>query len=498
MLRTPAYAPIKLRALLLARRMREVDLVDLQKLKRAGLSAGFFVKYTNEVLHGKREVVADDPKIRLIAHRLGLHSTLFVDDTLWPTPGHRLGLSAEETQTLLSLKLLYDWYETHAGEEAAYRFLNQEFDFLRRQSQIVQGMARALGSEAVIRVFLGIDHEEGRFEREFQKLERIALRHRSLRRRILDYVADIPPSERLGGRSFQKLSLGTLQIELEFTRDLPRDREDVRYEGMTKGLVRRLRIREGMSDERLAFILARELAISQADREDVIDGTPYVRCHWPCPIVTYRKGKSEVMVNRLAAAILVPRTLIAARAGEILKNFSFDVVEEACRELRCPAETLLLRIVQIYPDISHFLRIDAPGPNGSFTLDKLYRGNGLPVQFEYSANPFPPEWGVIKALHRFFAHARKDPLEAHRLSRHVQLTRLQRCGALQYLCMTLVYPRFGGGYKALCIGFRYKDYQHLFGRASALTESGVVVDDRSYDMDWSRLMSLERESRRRQ
>ncbi|MBI3893802.1 MAG: hypothetical protein HY303_19960, partial [Candidatus Wallbacteria bacterium] len=84
---------------------------------------------------------------------------------------------------------------------------SQVANALHRQSEILQGLARSFGDEAVIRVFVGADYEDGRFDHEFAHIERLSTRSRAARKKILAYVSDIPPDERLPGRSFPALRL---------------------------------------------------------------------------------------------------------------------------------------------------------------------------------------------------------------------------------------------------------------------------------------------------
>lgn len=489
------YAGVKLRALLLARGLKEVDLVDEAALRRSRISRGFFSKFTNRLLRGKELASADDPKLGLIAKRLGLPPKLLTDDAAWPDNGARFGLNADEVRTVRWLKSLYEWYIEHAGPKTAHAYMSLDFDVLRRQTQILQNLARTFGDEAVIRVFIDSDHEEGRFDRQFSRIERLARRNAGVRRKILAYVQDIPIHERVTGRTFPPLKLGDLELEVRFSPNMPQDRMDVRYVGRTDKNVRHLVVRWRMDDVRLAFVLAREVAIHLAARDGLISADMYAEHHWPCPIDSYRRARSEVMINRFAAALLLPRRVIEHKAKEILVKFSHETVEAACRELGCAQETLLLRIVQLYPRQAHFIRIDTPGPKGPYTLEKLYRGNGLPVLHGYQSRAvFPESWGVMKCLDKYFS---ADPLKASAASRHVQLTKIPACNNETYICMSLTYPRFGGGAKALCIGFRLREFKKLYGSLPALSERAPAMDSFSYDVDWNALVELERRSRQR-
>lgn len=487
------YAGVKIRALLLARGLREVDLLEGRGLS---LSPGFFAKYVNRLVRGKEQAAPRDPKIRYLAGRLGVPAGFLTDDALWPDGRDRLGLGPRDVETLAWLRSLYAWYIRHAGAEAAHKYLGLDFDVLRRQSQLLQGLARAFGAEALVRVFVGSDYEDGRFDREFARVERLAERSGRARRAVLDYVADLPAGERRPGRRFLPLRVGDLELEVSFVEDLPQDRADVRYAARGPRGARRLRVRAGLGDDgRLAFILAREVAVDRAVREGIVPAAPYEDHHWPCAIDSYARQKSDVIVNRFAAAILLPGSLVEAKAPELLRGFSHDTVADACLRHGCAPETLLLRIVHRYPRQAHFIRVDAPGPGGPFTLEKLFRGNGLPVQPPYSSpTPFSPSWGVLKSAAKFFA---APAGEASGASRHVQVTRMARGGDRLYVCLSLTYPRFGGGAKALCVGFELGEFRRLFGRLPRLSERKVAVDDLSHEVDWQTLVELERRCRRR-
>lgn len=486
-----AYAGLKVRALLLARGLREVDLAGAAQSRR-----GFFAKFVSRLIHGKEPAAAGDPKIRFLAARLGVPPRFLADDALWPEGGSRFGLTAREAQTVAWIRSLGEWYMRHAGAEAAHKYLGLDFDALRRQSRLLHGLARAAGGEALIREFAGADYEDGRFDREFARLERRAERSGSARRAIVDYVADLPPDARRPGRRFPPLEIDGLSVELSFGEIFSPDRADVRYLARGKPGEREVVVHAGLADDaRLAFILAREWAIHAGEREGILPGGPYEAHHWPCAIDSYARHKAEMLVNRFAAALLLPRRAVEARARGLLLGFSHDAVEAACREEGCGAETLLLRIVQLRPREAHFIRIDAPGPGGPYTIEKLFRGNGLPVHHPFTARAaFPPTWGVMKSLSRFFA---APPGDASRASRHVQLTRMARCGGGLYVCMSLAYPRFGGGAKVLCIGFQRRQFERLFGGLPPLSERRPAVDELSYDVDWKALVELADQSRRR-
>lgn len=490
------YAGVKVRALLLARGLREVDLVDRGALERLGPSPGFFAKFMNRLVHGKEQALPDDPKVRFIASRLRVPVRFLTDDGLWPDGRGRCGLSVREAEILAWFRSLYAWYFSHAGPEAAHKYLSLDFDVLRRQSQILQGLARTLGAEALIRVFVGSDYEDGRFDREFARVERLAERSGAARAAILDYAADLPPDARVPGRRLLPLRVGDLGMDVSFGEDLPQDRTDVRYAASGPPGARAVRLRPGIGDDaRLAYILAREVAIHRAVAEGLVPAAPYREHHWPCAIDSYPRQKAEVIVNRFAAAILLPRSIVEARAKDLLRGFSGEAVDAACREHGCAPETLLLRVVQIYPRQAHFIRIDAPGPDGPYTLEKLFRGNGLPVQHPCSfADLFPKSWGVMKSLTKFFA---APPGRGPAASRHVQVTRMSVSGDERYVCMSLTYPRFGGGAKVLCIGFKLREFRRLFGTPPAPSERRVAVDELSHEVDWGALGELEKGSRRR-
>lgn len=476
------FAGVKLRALLLARGLRAVDLADERPLSRAAIPAGSFLKHVNCLIHGKAFSRPDDPRLRVLATVLRVPLRFLADDAAWSAPG----LSALDLRALDSLRSLHEWYIRHAGPESAYKFLGLDFDALQRQSQILQGICRSYGEEPLIQTFVGIDHEEGRFDREFAALERLASRNRGIRTSILAYVWDVPVTERRAGREFLPLRLGDCELEVGFTDDLPRDRADVRYLAVARRGRRRLWIRGGVDDFRLAFILAREVAIHLMSREGFLRPEPYAEHHWPCAIDSYELAKAHVLQNRLAAALLLPREILKPRIPRLLCDFGAATLEEACRALGCAPETLLLRIVQLQQRQAHFLRIDADGPEGPFTLKKLYCGNGLPVRNRVAARgPFPPAWGVMKSLARFFR-------EGSAASRHVQVTRL---GREKYVCLSLSYPGFEGGAKAVCIGYRLEEFRGMFGGLPKLTEKKPSVDLSSSEIDWGVLGRLERATR---
>ena len=487
------YAGVKVRALLLARGLREVDLLSSNGLPH---SPGFFAKYVNRLVHGKEQAAPHDPKIRYLAHRLRVPANFLTDDALWPDARHRLGLTRRDAETLAWLRSLYGWYIRHAGTEAAHKYLGLDFDVLHRQSQILQGLARSFGAEALIRVFVGSDYEDGRFNREFARVERLAERSGRARRSVLDYLADLPPDARVPDRRFLPLRIGDLQLEVSFTENLPQDRTDVRYAARGPRGARAIRIRAGLrDDERLAFILAREVAIDQAVREGVVPAVPYEDHHWPCAIDSYARQKAEVIVNRFAAAILLPRSLVETQARELLLGFSHGAIADACLQHGCAPENLFLRIVHAHPRQAHFIRVDAPGPEGPFTLEKLFRGNGLPVQHPTSAQtPFSPSWGVMKSAAKFFAG---PPEKASHASRHVQITRMAQGGSGPYICMSLTYPRYGGGAKVLCIGFKLAEFRRLYGGLPRLSEKRIAVDDLSHEVDWKALVEREGRCRHR-
>lgn len=488
-------AGIKVRAIMLARGWKEVDLVSPEALKRKKISRGFFSKFTNLLVRGKELAVPDDPKLALIAKKLGVPVRLLGNDACWPDEKKAYGLTRHEIQTMRWLRSLYTWYITHAGTATAHKYLSLDFDVLQRQSEILQGLARALGDDSVIRVFTDSDHEEGQFDRDFSKIERIALRNRGIRRRILAYVEDIPGPERIFGRKFLPLSIGGTDFEISFSSHMPDHRADVRYTAETRKRTRHLCIRARMDDTRLAFIFAREAGIALGTNEGMIPDEALHNYSWPSPVRSYRQGKAEVLINRFAAAILLPRNMVQEREKEIMTRFSPGLVEETCRELGISPETLMLRIVQLHLKQAHFIRVDASGPEGPFELQKLFRGNGLPVQHDYSSGQlFPSTWGVMKSLEKFFG---ADELRASGESRHVQVTRMSLCGNEKYICMSLTTPRFGGGAKALCIGFKLGDFRKLYPRTPELTDRRTAVDDVSYDVDWRKLTQLDRESRQR-
>jgi hypothetical protein len=87
-----------------------------------------------------------------------------------------------------------------------------------------------------------------------------------------------------------------------------------------------------------------------------------------------------------------------------------------------------------------------------------------------------------------------EPSRASEVSRHVQVT---GCAGATYVCMSLTYPRYGGGAKALCIGFRREWFERTYGKLPALTERGVSLDDSCVDVEWDTLMRLDAESRSR-
>ena len=488
-------AGIKVRALLLARHLKEGDLADPKMVGRNGFSHGSFLKFANRLLHGKVRVPSSDLKLRLLAGMLRVPVRLLSDDSAWPDERSRFGLNDLEIRTVRGLQFLYQWYLDHTGPEAAHKYLSLDFDMLRRQTQILRSLARTFGDDALIRVFVISDYEEGRFDREFATIERLAERTPSLRRKILEYVADMPVEERVAGRSYPPLRLGDLEIEIGFTEDLPEGRAETRYVASGPAARRKLRIRTPMTDERLAFILAREASIHLAGRQGLIPSSFYREHHWPGEIHQYAHRKAEVMVNRLAAAVLAPRAMVRRREKEILLGFSHETIEAACRDFGVAPETLLLRIVQLNPREAHFIRIDAPTTHGRFILRKLFRGNGLPLHYRYRATgTLPKSWGAVKSLRRFLM---TDPSRASQGSRHVQVTRMSRCGDAMYVCMSLAYPRYGGGAKVLCIGFRKPEFQKMYGALPRLTESRVAVDDTCFDVEWDDLMRLETESRTR-
>ena len=488
-------AGIKVRALLLARRGKENDLVDRKLLERHGLSPGSFLKFASRLVHGKVHVLPRDLKLRILASALRVPLRLLSDDSLWPDERARFGLNDLEIRTLRGLRFLHQWYEDHTGPEAAHKFLSLDFDMIRRQTQLFRALARAFGDDALIRVFVIADYEEGRFDREFATIERLAERTPGVRKKILEYVADVPGEERVRDRTYPPLRLGDLEIEIAFADDLPEERADVRYAAKGTANGRQLRIRPRMTDERLAFILSREASIHLAARHGLIPGSIYREHHWPCEIRRYSHRKAEVMINRLAAGLLAPRPMVRRREKEILLGFSHETIEAACRDFGVAPETLLLRIVQLNPREAHFIRIDAPTPKGRFTLEKLFRGNGLPVHYAWHAGgTLPQSWGVVKSLNKFLL---ADPGRASTASRHVQVTRFPQCGEPAYVCMSLAYPRFGGGAKVLCIGFRKREFEKKYGRLPPLTDRRVAIDDTCFDVDWDALMRLEVESRAR-
>ncbi len=485
-------AGIKVRALLLARRKRESDLVDGKRLGREGLSPGSFLKFTNRLVHGKVHVPPGDVKLQILAAALRIPVRLLSDDALWPGDGRRLGLSDGEARAMTWLRSLHQWYVDHTGPDAAHKFLSLDFDLLRRETQLLRALARTFGDDALIRVFVISDYEDGRFDREFASIERLAERAAGVRRKILEHVADLPAEERVPGRRFPEFRLGGLGIEIAFHDDLP---AGVRYEATGPAGRRRLRVRSRMTDERLAFILAREAGLHLAAGPALVPEALYRIHHWPCEIHDYAHRKAEVMLNRLAAALLAPRARVRRLERQVLLDFSHESVEAACRELGVAPETLLLRIVQLNPRDAHFIRMDAPAPGGRFTLQKLFRGNGLPLHFRYrSMGVVPKSWGVAKSLRKFFA---ADLRHASQASRHVQVTRFPRCGDSSYVCMSLTYPRYGGGAKALCIGFRKGDFERTYGRLPRLTDPRVAADDTCFDVEWDTLMRMEAESRAR-
>jgi hypothetical protein len=100
----------------------------------------------------------------------------------------------------------------------------------------------------------------------------------------------------------------------------------------------------------------------------------------------------------------------------------------------------------------------------------------------------------VKSLHKFHM---ADPSRASRASRHVQVTQFSRCGGATYVCMSLTYPRYGGGAKVLCIGFRMREFEKNYGALPRLTDARVSVDDTCFDVEWDALIRLEAESRTR-
>ena len=488
-------AGIKVRAIMLARGLKEVDLVDHETLKRKKISRGFFSKFTNLLLRGKEQTTRDDPKLVLIADRLRIPARLLQDDSCWPTEKAPLRLKRPEIKTMEWLRSLHTWYITHAGTSTAHKYLSLNFDVLQRQSEILQGLSRALGDDAVIRGFTDSDHEEGAFDKDFAKIERISQRNRGIRKKILNYVEDIPNPERISGRKFLPLSIGGTEFEISFNSTMPQHRRDVRYTAHTKRGTRHLCIRARMDDVRLAFVLAREAGMVLGTNEGLLQKDSLQEYAWPSPVQSYDQGKAEVLINRFAAAILLPRNMAQSREQEIMRGFTPRIVEKICGELGISPETLLLRIVQLHLKEAHFIRVDASGPEGPFELQKLFRGNGLPVQHDYSSGQlFPSTWGVMKSLEKFFG---ADELRASDESRHVQITQMARCGDEKYICMSLTTPRFGGGAKALCIGFKLRDFRKLYRKTPDLTHRRTAVDDVSYDVDWRKLTQLDRESRQR-
>jgi len=462
-----------------------VDLADARTLERAGIPGGSFLKHLNRLIHGKTFSRPDDPRLRILAGRLRVPVRLFADDSVWEGPG----LTELDERSLSSMRSLYEWTIRHAGPESAHQYLGLDFDALRRQSQILQGISRAYGDEPLIQIFVGMDHEEGRFDREFAALERLASRNRGVRTRILAHVWDVPVPERRPGREFLPLELAGARLEIGFTDDLPKDRTDVRYLAVARQGRRRLWIRSAVDDFRLAFILAREVAVHLAARGGLISPAPHAEHHWPCAIDSYELAKEHVLINRLAAALLLPREILRPRIPRLLLEFGYDELENACRELQVAAETLLLRIVQLQQKQTHFIRIDAAGPEGPFSLKKLFCGNGLPVQHRYAAaGPFPRSWGVMKSLAKYFK-------SGSAASRHVQLTRMARHGGEAYICMSLTYPGFEGGAKALCIGYRLEEFRSMFGGPPKLTERRPSVDISTSEIDWGVLDRLERAGR---
>jgi hypothetical protein len=423
----------------------------------------------------------------MIAARLKVPVRWLADDSFWPDSG----LPALELKTLHWMRTLYEWYIQHAGTDAAHKYLSLDFELLRRQSQILQQISRVYGSEPLIRVFVSMDHEEGRYDREFTTIERLAIRIRGVRSKILSYVSDVPMGERRGGRTFLPLVVAGCEFEITFTNDLPQDRTDVRYCAEAGRKKRKLWIRSSMDDSRLAFILAREVAVHLAGREELIPAELYREHHWPCAIDSYQRAKAHVMINRFAAALLLPREMMKKRVPAILLNFSYETMEESCRELGCAPETLLLRIVQLYQKESHFIRIDAPSAEGPHTLRKLFCGNGLRVQHRYASGDFfPSTWGIMKSLSKFFA-------AGSAASRHVQITRMPQWGNETYICMSLSYPRFGGGAKALCVGYKKAEFEELYGGLPTPSEKKPSMDSSSSEIDWNVLSRLEKESRHR-
>ena len=132
----------------------------------------------------------------MLARALRVPVRLLSDDSAWPDESVRFGLNDVEIRTVRGLHFLHQWYLDHTGPEAAHKFLSLDFDMLRRQTQILRSLARTFGDDALIRVFVISDYEEGRFDREFATIERLAERTPGFRKRILEYVADMPGEER--------------------------------------------------------------------------------------------------------------------------------------------------------------------------------------------------------------------------------------------------------------------------------------------------------------
>src|SRR5438132_1120313 len=94
------FAGIKVRALLLARRRKENDLVDSRIVGRNGFSQGSFLKFANRFLHGKVHVPRGDVKLRMLASALQVPVRLLEDDSAWPDEKSRFGLTDLEIRTV--------------------------------------------------------------------------------------------------------------------------------------------------------------------------------------------------------------------------------------------------------------------------------------------------------------------------------------------------------------------------------------------------------------
>src|SRR5262249_18103149 len=154
-------AGVKVWSLLLARRKKESDLLEPALLRRLGLSRGAFLKFASRLVHGKIRVPRNDEKLRLLAPALPVPAPLLTDDSRWPDNGERFGLNDAEVRAMRWIHFLYQWYVDHTGPEAAHKFLGLDFEMLRRQTQILRALARTFGDDALIRVFVISDYEEG-------------------------------------------------------------------------------------------------------------------------------------------------------------------------------------------------------------------------------------------------------------------------------------------------------------------------------------------------